>query len=433
MSRIRSLRIAQAITVWLLLGVLGLLYSPAAYAHANLLHASPASGEILNEPPSQLLFHFSEVLEPDLVDVKLYDDNAELIPLRSLHLQPGNAAMLVAELPLLREGSYRVTASIVSEDGHPVSENLTFSVGRETPLRLPHEHEEDAKATMHDIVLLGARYVTETLLLLGAGLHAVALMSRRFGLPGTQLLLGRLRVTGFVLLLLGTGGEWAAYASSLPAGGLTDALFSGNWQLLSQSPFALMLLIQFVLLLLLSLPSLIDSWYAAVWLLLTANLAIGGHALGTDPLYLSVALRVLHLLAMSVWLGALTYLLALKRHEKRAQGHDESAAQDREGFRARFLRVVLVSAALTAISGVLLANLQTDWTFILTGAAPWSLLLLGKMALMLLMLVPAWYQTLGWRKDVHALSTPLLRTEWRLGLAILLIGVLISQLPYPHP
>lgn len=46
-------------------------------------------------------------------------------------LQPGDASQVNAQLPAdLAEGTYSVIVAVVSEDGHPVEERLTFSIGQ---------------------------------------------------------------------------------------------------------------------------------------------------------------------------------------------------------------------------------------------------------------------------------------------------------------
>jgi len=406
---------------------LALLWPTQALAHANLLHAIPQAGAVVTPAPSQLTLHFSEPLEPDLIDVTLYNNRGEQVPLNDLRLQPGNAEMLIAALPPLADGTYSVVWKIVSEDGHPVEEVYQFSVGHATSFVPPRTDKAAQTSDLFHTLLTGARSLMETLLLLGAGLAILAARVAPHGFPSLPQMLGTHRRWLWALLLLGTVAEWLLYTWNLPGADLNAALLSGHWHTLGESAFAVILLIQCALLLLMALPKMTTAWYLTLWVLLTANLAFGGHAWGVEPLAMSVTARVVHLLGIALWLGSLSYLVLLLVKQR---GTRSLGAVDRVQFRSLFLQTVTGASVLTILSGVVMTSIQTGWSAIFQDLMLWDVLLLGKLALVLVMVALAIWQTRRWRADVHQLAPRPLQLEWLVGLVVLLLGVWLSQLPY---
>jgi len=392
----------------------------AACAHAGLVSSSPKSGELLSETPGQITLRFSETLEPDLVTIKLYDWNANEIALPKPQLQAGDAVQVNVPLHPLPEGTYTVVWSVVSEDGHPVDDSFLFSVGQESAaVKKPTEHQDTSGSG--DLPLILLRYLVEGLILLGGGLYFVGRCARRYGLPAFSQTLGKEeKGISWLLLLVGTVCLWFGYAETLNGVSLTSALLEGRWELLAQSPFAMMLLAIFLLLILLAIPHMVEGWYAAIWVLLVGVLAAGGHVWGIHPVWLSLALRILHVLSISLWLGALFYLVLISRRTDVNQS----------GFKAMFLRIVAVSAILSVLSGICMVMTQTEVSLLLQTVQTWSVLFANKLVLVAVMLIAAWRQTRRWGKG-SPLSQPLLYGEWLAGIIVILLGVWMSQTNYP--
>lgn len=99
-----------------------------ADAHAFLVKAVPAVGSTVQPGGSELKLDFSEAVELVLSGVEMTGSSGAAIPLA--HLAFGDSAHreLVAGLPMLMPGSYRVRWHVVSADTHRTEGSFTFTV-----------------------------------------------------------------------------------------------------------------------------------------------------------------------------------------------------------------------------------------------------------------------------------------------------------------
>lgn len=387
-----------------------------AYAHAGLMGSTPQDGEVLKENPGKFMALFTETLEPDLINARLFDWNGNEIKMERPTLKPGDASQVNAKLPAdLREGTYTIVVSVVSQDGHPIEEQLSFSIGQKSAVVVPpSETQADSS------YLIMYRYLAQGIILLGGGLYLVAAAAKRYGLPTLAALIGMGRQIGWALAIIGLIFLWFLYDESLSAVSLTQALLQLDTSVLSQSPFAIMLLISFAFLLLVAIPNMVTGWYVVMWGLLISVQAFGGHAWGIAPAWLSLLLRVLHVLTVAIWMGALVYLLLTVKAVERGN----------EAFKRFFLQTVAVSALLAVLTGSVMLLVQTDLSSIVQSASTWSYLLYGKIASVCIMLLLAFRQTKRWRNN-NGLQTSYLRWEIVLGIIAVLAGLWMSQINYP--
>ncbi|MFD2169091.1 copper resistance protein CopC [Tumebacillus lipolyticus] len=396
-----------------------LLTSPAL-AHATLIKSTPAEGEVLQQNPGTLRLQFNEPLEPELIELKLYRWDAKELDLSAPQLTKGNASETYAALPDgLEEGSYRLLWSIISEDGHRMNGEISFALGQESETITPITESTSAgqsDSTVHSVL----RMIAEGVLLIASGLYLLSTLAQRMSLPSASELLGRFKQIGWALLLALTVGEGVSYLYVLQKDPFTFFFAQGRFDILLETPFLRMALIQLLLLLLIALPGMIRGWTALMLGLITLNLALSGHALAIEPTWLSIALRMMHLLSIALWLGGICYLLLLWRKQI-----------DKSRSRAFFLRAFLIASLAVALTGVLMVSLQTDWSALFTASGTWSSLLFSKIGLMLIMLLLALRQSSRWRKDPTALSVKLLRIEWLIGLLVILAGIWMSLIAYP--
>jgi copper transport protein len=410
---------------WILLCLFSWVGALPVSAHANLLHTTPSENEVVGQSPAEITLQFSEPLDLNLVELQLYDRLGHALPLSRPQLKPGDPSQLDVKPPSLPAGTYTVVWNVVSEDGHPVSGSFSFTVGKETP-GAPSP-VSTANHTVANISLVLLCFWVEGLVLLTAGIVGFSRMAKRGGFPGISQQTRLLRLAP-VLLLVGLIGEWLAYSFQLPGEAPIQDLIHGEWNPLWQSPFTRMILVQLPLTVLLLLPSMEEIWYVFGWLALTCTLATGGHAWGVQPVWLALAVRVLHLLAISLWLGGLTYFFLVWQGKGLSDG-----TIDLSRFRPFFVRVALLASVLVAGSGTLMAFLQTDWASLTQNTGTWSLLLLAKVALFLLMGLFALRQTLAWRQSGRPVYPRLLAGEWVTGILLVGAGVWMSQSAYPQP
>jgi copper transport protein len=119
---------ARRVTLLATLAVLfSLLFVSPAAAHAELLSTTPANGDQLTKPPTEIRMTFTE-------SVNLVDDGIRLVDHVGATVRTPdptvNAQTLTWPMPAdLPEGPYVVTWRVVSSDGHPISGAFSFGVG----------------------------------------------------------------------------------------------------------------------------------------------------------------------------------------------------------------------------------------------------------------------------------------------------------------
>jgi copper transport protein len=113
------------------LALLGVLVSaPAAWAHAQLLDASPASGATVKVQPKEVIFEFNQDVGGTLGAVRVYDARGDEVDDLNVSHPEGNehwmGVGLKAHLP---DGTYTGTYRVISADTHIVYGGLVFNVG----------------------------------------------------------------------------------------------------------------------------------------------------------------------------------------------------------------------------------------------------------------------------------------------------------------
>lgn len=390
-------------------------------AHATLLEMEPTENVVTEESPSTLTLTFNEPIEHDLALVTIYDSNATPVFTGNPDEENAKSSQLEFSPSELRDGTYTVKWDVVSADGHPVDGSYAFAVGEAT--------EGGVKTIQGDnqsesgIIL--ARVVPEGLLLLGAGLFWFAWLAERRNFPTLHTLWTKGRAIAAILLILGTIAEFIAYSFSLPPG-IMEVILNGRWELLGQFPFILMLFAQSLCILLLLIPDMMRGWYLAVWALLAVIPAFGGHVWGMEEPLTALIPRVFHQLSIAFWLGALGYIVLLVIWQKK-----KGAVVDWKTFRPFFVYKMLVAASLVVLSGLVMVYMQAGITAVFTDWKTWSGVLLAKVFLTFIMGLFAIYQTLKWKKRQTFTTVRLIRVEWIIGLAVLILGVWLSQISYP--
>jgi methionine-rich copper-binding protein CopC len=159
------------------------LLGPAAPAgaHAFLVASSPGDGEVLTAAPRQVRLDFSESVQLGAARVEVSDGRGRIVTLTGLRLVPRGAAgegevgepvrgpepraavgateqpvSLVAELPELPRGAYRLSWETVSSDDlHRAAGAFAFGIGDAVTPVGPAESLPDAAGTAGRWVLLG--------------------------------------------------------------------------------------------------------------------------------------------------------------------------------------------------------------------------------------------------------------------------------------
>lgn len=107
-----------------------LVGAPAAWAHAQLLDTSPASGATVQVQPKQVIFEFNQDVGGTLGAVRVYDAQGnEVDDLDVSHPDGNEHWMGVGLKPHLPAGTYTGTYRVISADTHIVYGGLVFNIG----------------------------------------------------------------------------------------------------------------------------------------------------------------------------------------------------------------------------------------------------------------------------------------------------------------
>ena len=113
-------------TIAVMVAVLALT-ATGAFAHAVLTSSVPQDGSRLEGPPEEIVLQFSEPVRP--VRMKLAGSGDVPIP----ELAEGDTENNVVRVPVpagLEPGSYILSYSVTSVDGHPVAGSIAFGIGQ---------------------------------------------------------------------------------------------------------------------------------------------------------------------------------------------------------------------------------------------------------------------------------------------------------------
>jgi copper transport protein len=389
---------------------LGMVLLPArpAIAHASLLRAEPADGEVVPAAPASLKLFFNEPVSP-LVFRLVGPDGMAVSPKVSAE----NATVTIAAPPAMRRGTHVLSWRVISADGHPVGGAVMFSIGAATG-------PPAATALTTDPAVDAAIWAARVLIYLGlfAGVGGAAFIGLLTGarpLPGhTEAFIAGAMVIGLLVAVLSLALQGldalALPLAQLASGDAWSSAFAtsyGTTVLLA----ALAMLIALLSLRVRKRP-LEMALAAAALLLVGLALASSGHA-STAPAELSRPAVFLHGVCVAFWVGSLVPLLAILR-----AGRQEGGELD------RFSRLIPLPLAALLASGLYLAWVQLDrpdalWTTaygeILSGKLILVLALLGLAAANRFALVPR----LRKRADARAPLVASIAAESVLVLAIL--------------
>lgn len=204
-TRISLFALASA----LLLG-LGLVMAPAAFAHDELTSSNPADGDELEQQPEWLELEFSGNIQEIGSEIQVMHEGSDV----SAGEITVDGQTLQSALPDdLAAGEYSVVWRVVSEDGHPIDGEFTFTIlddggsggevaeegSEEDPLELgagvvenPEPAEDRGELESGDAKNASSGMSTPMMLLLGVGALAIVVMvvlllaRKNKGLPGTE-------------------------------------------------------------------------------------------------------------------------------------------------------------------------------------------------------------------------------------------------------
>ena len=371
-----------SLLVLLLLGTAG-----TASAHAALESTDPADGSVVKSAPRSVTLTFSESVALLDDSFRVYDPDNRRVRTSSAHHAKDAGDTASVTLPAkLGTGTFTVAWRVVSADSHPVSGAFTFSIGKPSATTTPittAPTEDPLTASLYDI----ARYFAyiAAALLIGTATFVTLCRPPDPAVLNKPILAGwwTLLAATLALLLLrspyeaGTGLATAFEPSALP-----KTLTSRPGLALAARLLLLAATAAFLLRLRgrerFGRPALGTGAVLAIGLALTW--ASAEHASAGIQVPVAMTSAVLHLLAMSVWLGGLTALLTVLY---RSPNLDAAPV-------ARFSRLAFASVTVLVVTGVYQSWRGLGSWNALTETSYGRILLVKLGAVVLLLAVAGW-------------------------------------------
>ncbi len=325
-----------------LVAVLGLVVpGPSAWAHAFLLASTPPSGYALETPPTEVTLDFDQPVGLGSSPLELADAAGRRHGLGAPMLSVGGRRLSASVSEQLARGGYRIRWEVIAQDGDLVSGTITFAIG--SGAALPAEDTSGASSIDSPIVIvlrwvlfsglalaLGAtvgdrlvgRVVREARagdlvlecprpwVLAGAGLGALG--TAGLALEQVGLALGRLTATtaGWVVVI-----EAAGFLATAALTVLAGARRGSVIRVVAGAPL----------------------------LAVVAAEGVRAHPHADAPA-LGASLTIVHVLAVTVWVGALVHVLRAARRWRGQLGWTRLLVYD-------YARLALVLVPLVVATG----------------------------------------------------------------------------------
>ncbi|QGF24984.1 copper resistance CopC/CopD family protein [Raineyella fluvialis] len=323
-----------------LVAVLALLVAlpTVAHAHTLLQDSEPRAAETIPTAPARVTLTFSEPVQPASTALTVLDDHLRPVATGPLEGDSGGTSVSVSLPPRLAPGTYTVSWRVISEDTHAVSGSFRFSIGAPTTVTGTAPGAGARSTTLTALLGLthGLGYVG---LALGPALLFAVLVLWPAGLSDRRV--QTLIWTGLGLLFVSTVGArlyLALQVTGLPFSTLwmsPDDLdtHSPRFDLLTDLRFYLTIALVTILVAALfqgpmesgrpsvgpagavraapggRRPLLLIGATVLAWLGLLVTSALAGHSATGDLAPLAIGVKVLHLAAMSLWLGGLALVV----------------------------------------------------------------------------------------------------------------------------
>ena len=442
----RRLTVVVALAVLVLVVTAG----PAA-AHARLTGSQPAAGSTVRERPGTLTLAFSEPVELAFGTVQVFTSDGRRLKTTELSHPGGDAQRVRVQLPKAPSGRYAVNYRVVSTDGHPIRGAFSFRLRIPATSRPAQGAEHTRPAPVPTERAARAPAATDQTTTAEAAQAPLVLDATQAtadpGAPAVDRAFGGVRLILFIALVLLAGVPaflvmvwpagigtprvasilWAAWALALAAtaagvvlqtatvtgASLVDALNRNSLGDLLTTRYGLVAagragLLVAVAPLLVAItrqpasrppgaPRSVVVLGMALGLALLSTLGLSGHAASGPLAPLVLVADVLHLAAVSVWLGGLVALVAVVLPRR-------DPVELRQVL-PRFSRLAFAAVVVIVITGTVQAWRQLGTPAGLL-STPYGRLLTQKLLLVsLLLLVAAVSRVIVQRRLVA--STPL--------------------------
>lgn len=303
--------------------VLALTFIPGiASAHAILESSIPEASALLASSPKEIRLDFDEQVEATLGDVRIYDSEQREVANSNTVRSVSDTSVVTAEVPTLKNGVYVVVWRVVSADGHPVTGAFPFEIGTKSTGTSAALLEEVLSRTETTSPLGNPMSILRLLGFLGL-LLLIGCVSLLWRSP----LLGNARIgktlryssVSIAVSSLGLLLMQGPYTAGKSWGSLFDSFLIGE---VMQTRLGLALFIRAIcafawgVIALTASASVSRRWRISVVttavITITTYAASGHQSAGTLP-GIFVPLDMIHLVAISTWVGALLALAVVSK------------------------------------------------------------------------------------------------------------------------
>ena len=148
---------------------------PSAYAHPFLLDSEPPQAGNAAIGTTQVIIKYSEAIEIDFSELKVFDSNGNQIDSRNTAYYEGESSLVITTPPL-EDGTYTVTSKVLSKvDGHLVRAAIIFGVGEaQADVSLLEAQEESETTFLPEAAARFPGIVGQTVIL-GSTISAIAI------------------------------------------------------------------------------------------------------------------------------------------------------------------------------------------------------------------------------------------------------------------
>ncbi len=441
-----------------LTAVLALAVAVPVLAHTRLDRATPAPDSTVEVAPAQLVLEFSEPVDPALARVAVEVDGGPGRDLADLKRGETDSTLVAAVPAAMPAGVWTVRWQVAGPDGHPVRGSYVVTVlaarVAPNPVEAPpvvtqerSAHEDDVM-TVESSAYVAARWLTFAAMLSVIGAVAFQLLVLRPARLRAPAVAGafelaaehaaRLGYGAGLFLALAAGVRLLLQIEALGGGGLemaTLVLFETTWGVawFTHVSGALVAMSGFRM----AMRGRTKAWAvaAAGALLIAIGASLSGHAAAAELTVLAVTADMVHVLAVSGWIGALLVLALVGIPTVYAEDPRSGRFSGICALVFAFSPRALVMAGIATVTGVFGA-----WLHLPTLASLWSSdygrMLIAKVFLVgLTAAIGAW----NWKRmkpGLEAGDPPerLQRTaaaELAVSALVLLVTAILVALPTP--
>ncbi len=288
-------------------------------AHATLISTTPTNGSVVDVSPTEVLLTFSEAIDPVDPAVRVVDGDGNDVATSGAHQKQGADTLAINLDEPLDEGTYVVAWQAVSADSHKIRGAFTFSVGAASATRSGLIDDlfdsADSQPSGSGVLAIGrfASYAGIAVVL--GGLVAATAIAPSMVRPRrtAQVLWAALGVA-----IVGTATMIAAQANLVGSSPLDWAAVAdtraGRWWVIRLVVIGALAIVIQRRHHLGSLPGRLVGLAAGIGVL--GVVGAGGHGVTGRWIPVGYAATIVHLAAMTIWVGGLVVLaLGVRRSD----------------------------------------------------------------------------------------------------------------------